>query len=237
MIVDSVVGARGIGDRVLLYTRIVLLVLLSLGTFAVNVNGDPTPRTLDDLYADLRAGRVSTIVMDRAWPGYGELTWSEGPLSWYRAFGYIKPEVWDPVTTRLDEERLESVRREYLDKIDAAARIGGRPVTVTDRLGAMGSLWAYVELQRLWGPLAPLGPVALAIAFLLMLGLPQRRYATRWGWFWLFLRGGAVAYVLLEPYPIWRRPHEVLPERRPLDGWQALILAIALTFLLVFIPL
>ncbi|GLW11187.1 hypothetical protein Misp01_63150 [Microtetraspora sp. NBRC 13810] len=223
-------------DRLLHATRWVLLAVLTFAVFAVTVNGEPAPRPVRDLYAGLRAGTVTQVVADRSWPGYGQLLWSEGPTRWSRAIGVPKGEVWDPVTTRLDEARLAPVRASHLAAIAAAGREGGRVVPVTDPPGGPG-LWAYAELQRVWAPLAPLGAAAGALTLLLMLGLPERRYATRWAWLWIFLRGGIVFYVLLEPYPLWRRPYDVLTPRGPLNAAQGLLVAIVATFLLVMVPL
>lgn len=227
----TVLQPRTARDRFEYGARLVLLALLCVATFAVHVNGDPRPRPLDDLYRDLRAGAVSTVVMDRSWPAYGLLSWSTGPFSWHRVIGVPEGEVFDPVTSRLDRERLEPVRAAHLAAISAAAREGGRSVTMVTGDGGFGRLWAQAELERLWPPLAPWGIAAAAVALLGLLAGPRPRQATRWGWFWIFLGGGAAGYALLEPYPIWKGPGDVLREHAPLDGAQGMLLGITLALL------
>ncbi|MEV7908302.1 hypothetical protein, partial [Streptomyces anulatus] len=68
------------------------------------------------------------------------------------------------------------------------------------------------------------------LAWLLMLTRGENRYASRWAWLWMFLVGGSLLYVLLEPYPLWRGPYEVLPARARLDGTQGFALAVAIFF-------
>jgi len=68
----------------------------------------------------------------------------------------------------------------------------------------------------LWNPL---GIAHLAVLLVLIAG-PQPRRATKWAWFWLsFLPLGWVAFLLLEPVPVWARTPSHPPERRFTGGW------------------
>ncbi|SDQ62237.1 hypothetical protein [Thermostaphylospora chromogena] len=218
-------------DRLAHGARLVLFAVLCIATLAIHLNGEPTPRPIDDLYRELRSGEVSRVVVDRFWPASGQLTWSNGPLSWSRVTGVPKGEVYDPVTSRLDPRRLEPLRASYVRRLEEAARAGGGRVEIKTGSGGFAGPWAYAELERLWPPLAPLGVAAGVMALWLMLAAPRRRFATRWGWFWIFLGGGVVAYALLEPYPLWRRPDDPLPEREPLTGVQGLLIGLVLSYL------
>ncbi|WP_271215439.1 hypothetical protein [Streptosporangium carneum] len=212
--------------------RLVLLFVLALSTVVVHLNQDPTLRGAEELVSDLRAGTVTEIVYDRDWPAYGTLTWANGPLSWNEAYFDPPDDVWDPVTTRLVRPVLERRQAEFLDRVRAAAdpsveitRSGG-----FQRFGLAGMLMGSPAYARWWEPFAPLAVAAELLAWLLMLTRGDNRLASRWAWLWMFLVGGSLLYVLLEPYPLWRGPQEALPTRPRLDGTQGFALAVAIFF-------
>ncbi|GAA2844361.1 hypothetical protein GCM10010517_00500 [Streptosporangium fragile] len=206
--------------------RLVLLFVLALSTVVVHFNQNPTLRPAEDLIADLRAGGVTEVVYDRNWPAYGTLTWSHGPLSWSQARFDQPDDVWDPETTRLVPEALERRQEAFMARVRAAADPSVEIVRTEGFRGAVGSP-AYA---RWWEPFAPVAMAAEVLAWLLMLTRPNPRYGTRWAWFWMFLTGGSLVYVLLEPHPLWRGPYEVLPAPARLDGTRGFTIAVAVLF-------
>jgi hypothetical protein len=206
--------------------RLVLLFILGISTVVVHLNQNPPLRGAEELISDLRAGNVTKIVYDRNWPAYGNLTWSHGPLSWRQARFDQPDDVWDPQTSRLVPEALERRQEAFLARVRAAADPSVEIVRTEGSRGLVGSP-AYA---RWWEPFGPVAVAAEVLAWLLMLTRSNPRYASRWAWFWIFLTGGSLIYVLLEPYPLWRGPYEVLPARAKLDGTRGFAIAVALLF-------
>lgn len=206
--------------------RVALLFVLALSTVVVHINQAPPLRPAAELVADLRAGEVTKVVYDRNWPAYGTLTWSHGPLSWSQARFDQPDDVWDPRTTRLVPEALERRQEAFLAQVRAAADPSVEIVR-TEGFGALAGSPAYA---RWWEPFGPVAVAAEILAWLLMLARPNPRYASRWAWFWMFLTGGSLLYVLLEPRPLWRDPHEALPAPARLDGTRGFAIAVALLF-------
>ncbi|WP_344922808.1 hypothetical protein [Streptosporangium oxazolinicum] len=206
--------------------RVALLFVLALSTVIVHINQAPPLRPAGELVADLRAGGVTKVVYDRNWPAYGTLTWSHGPLSWSQARFDQPDDVWDPRTTRLVPEALERRQAAFLAQVRAAADPSVEIVR-TDGVGALTGSPAY---GRWWEPFGPVAVAAEILAWLLMLARPNPRYASRWAWFWMFLTGGSLFYVLLEPRPLWRDPYEALPAPVRLDGTRGFAIAVALLF-------
>ncbi|MER5645015.1 hypothetical protein [Streptosporangium sp. NPDC002524] len=206
--------------------RVALLFVLALSTVIVHINQAPPLRPAVELVADLRAGEVTKVVYDRNWPAYGTLTWSHGPLSWSQARFDQPDDVWDPRTTRLVPEALERRQEAFLAQVRAAADPSVEIVR-SDGLGALAGSPAY---GRWWEPFGPVAVAAEILAWLLMLTRPNPRYASRWAWFWMFLTGGSLLYVLLEPRPLWRDPYEALPAPAKLDGTRGFAIAVALLF-------
>lgn len=218
-----VVPAR---DDIPYAVRVALLFVLALSTVIVHINQAPPLRPASELVADLRAGEVTKIVYDRNWPAYGTLTWSHGPLSWSQARFDQPDDVWDPLTTRLVPEALERRQEAFLAQVRAAADPSVEIVR-SDGSGALAGSPAY---GRWWEPFGPVAVAAEILAWLLMLARPNPRYASRWAWFWMFLTGGSLLYVLLEPRPLWRDPYEALPAPAKLDGTRGFAIAVALLF-------
>lgn len=84
------------------------------------------------------------------------------------------------------------------------------------------SAHAVPGLSLAWS-LAGLAGLATLV---LLVGGPQPRLATKWAWFWLLGVGPlGVAFLLLEPVPVWLR--DALPARTRLTGGWAFLLMIA----------
>ncbi|WP_436758020.1 hypothetical protein [Streptosporangium sp. V21-05] len=212
------------GDDIPYAVRVALLFVLALSTVIVHINQAPPLRPAAELVADLRAGDVTKVVYDRNWPAYGTLTWSHGPLSWSQARFDQPDDVWDPRTTRLVPEALERRQEAFMAQVRAAADPSVEIVR-SDGFGALAGSPAY---GRWWEPFGPVAVAAELLAWLLMLSRPNPRYASRWAWFWMFLTGGSLLYVLLEPRPLWRDPYEALPAPAKLDGTRGFAIAVAL---------
>ncbi|MER7127921.1 hypothetical protein [Streptosporangium saharense] len=207
--------------------RVVLLLILLFGGLLVVTAMAPTPRTLPDFQSALKAGRVSVVVhrmsqpdaigpvapdepppvtdtppedpvVPRSKPGEVRgLTWAEGPLVWHR----IAP---GPIR---DGEDVYT-----FDRLSADTAPSG--VRVTAEAESRPSLWYAIwpfEIPARFG-MWWIG-AAWVVTLLIMLGSTPR-LANRWAWFWLFGVGqiGAIAFLVLEPRPLWyrygRRPRQ-----------------------------
>jgi hypothetical protein len=173
-----------------LAVRVVVAVLIVLHLVATWMV--PADRSVDDLLAALARGDVRSLTV--AAPA-GD------------AVGPSRSE-WTtpgrPGTTPLDDDD----RAEVLDA--AAGSPGHVTVRVVDDLPARAP-WL--------SPYLPL--VALAAAFVLLVTQPGPHLATRWAWFWLGMYAWPfwLAYVLLEPTPVWSRRPVPVPVQRLTGGW------------------
>ncbi|MEV7908301.1 hypothetical protein [Streptomyces anulatus] len=212
--------------------RVALLLILLWGALVVVLSMSPTPRTLPEFRASLAAGRISAVSY-RVTPGGrggevyeyqvpprkdgGEvsgLKWSEGPLRWHR----------------LDRLPLFGASGVYtLDRLrDDTAASTVRAVQETDSSpGWWYARWPFdvPALLGLWWVGA-----AWAATFLIMIGSTPR-LGNRWAWFWMFGVGqvGAIAFLLLEPRPLWYRHGRRPPPRRRLEGGLGCLTSIVLS--------
>lgn len=188
--------------------RVVLLLILLFGALLVVTAMAPTTRTLPDFQSALKAGRVSVVVYRMSQPDAidpvtprskpGEvrgLTWAEGPLVWHR----IAP---GPIRDGKDVYTFA--------RLSADTALSG--VRVTAEAERQPSWWYATwpfEISSLLG-MWWIG-AAWVLTLLIMLGSTPW-LANRWAWFWLFGVGqlGAIAFLILEPRPLWYRY-----ERRP----------------------
>jgi len=83
------------------------------------------------------------------------------------------------------------------------------------------------ESTPTWRGVLGLG-AGVGVVLLLVAG-PQPRVATRWAWFWLIGAGWPIslAFLLVEPTPLWRRDAVRAPVR-PLTGGGGLLLTVLL---------
>ncbi|MEV8638322.1 hypothetical protein AB0395_42385 [Streptosporangium sp. NPDC051023] len=195
--------------------RIVLLLILLFGALVVALSVSPTPRTLSDFRSSLTAGRVS-VVSYRVTPGErgGEildLRWSEGPLIWHRGDRA-------PISGTPDGYTLERLMAD-------AGPSWARVVQEEER----GFGWWYARWP--FGVPAQLGlwwvGAAWVVTFLIMVGSTPR-LGNRWAWFWMFGAGqvGALAFLLLEPRPLWYRYGRRPPPRSRVEGGLGCLLSV-----------
>ncbi|MGW5681451.1 hypothetical protein [Nonomuraea sp. NPDC003754] len=145
--------------------------------------------------------RPDTVVLVK---DTGELRWSTGPLGW---------------------RSLYPDGRAAMDAALAAAEERGVTVVRADR-----DRWPPEWFEDVPARHGVLVPLAWSVTLLVMLARSRPRYATRWGWFWLFTVGGvgALLYLVMEPQPIWRALDDPLPPGGSrLDGVGAFLVAFA----------
>jgi hypothetical protein len=199
---------------------VAIVVLLNLaGTWM-----SPAERTVDELLAALSRGDVRTLTVEsppgevlgpfRAeWTGPGRA--GTTLLQVETGASSVAAGTTPDGGTGTEDVVLDQ-RREVLDA--AAASPGDVRVSQV----------ADVPWRGSW--LTPyLAAAAFVAAFVLLVTQPGPHLATRWAWFWLgaFMWPFWLAYVLLEPTPIWSRRPVVLPVRR-LTGLWAWLLAVVL---------
>lgn len=183
--------------------RLVLLAVLLAG--AVQAALRPVDRTADELEAALAAGEVATMTIERPTvPAIGGVG-----VAWT---GDGRP---GRATYRFDsisDQPVDEGRR-----LLAAAAASPRDVEVR-------------EVEELPTPSSPAWQLYLGLGALVALPLtliagPEPRLATRWAWFWLAVHAWpvAIAYLALEPTPVWDRRGRTAPERRLTGGWAFLL--------------
>jgi len=162
----------------------------------------PVERSLGDLLRGLEAGEVTRVVLGPA-TEEGMVGSFAQRVEWETSGrdGYSSYMVSTLPGEQVDEDSLI---------VQAVADSPGA-VALERRaeyyMGPSGILWN------------PLGIAHLAVLLVLIAG-PQPRRATKWAWFWLsFLPLGWVAFLLLEPVPVWARTPSHPPERRFTGGW------------------
>lgn len=225
------VGGRTWGQAVDLGVRAVLLLVIGVSALLVLPPRAASPRSAEAFTAALRSHRVSSLEYrekDRT------VRWSEGWFHWYQVdVDQLAPSrPVDPhVFANASEVTQVGTDLTWLQGVldTSGSRLRYRDVSDT----ASASWWDEVP----WSPLRLLAGGACAAAFLLMLGRDHRRFASRWGWFWLFAIDGFLGpllYLLLEPAPVWRRnPNDrPFPPRPAARGGVGFMVAIGLRTLL-----
>ena len=222
---------RSWGQAIDLGVRAALLFAIGLSWLVVLPSHVAAQRDVAAFTAALREHRVSSVeYLDKS----RTVRWSEGWLHWYQTdlFGVVHPaaassefagQSWDDAQVGVDLTWLQ-------DSLSAAdSRLHYRQVAD----GSSASWWRDAP----WPLLSSIAAVASGVAFLLMLGRERRRFASRWGWFWLFAIDGVAGpllFLLLEPAPLWRRnPNDrPFPPRPAARGGVGLLVAVGLRVLL-----
>ncbi|WP_043498514.1 hypothetical protein [Georgenia sp. SUBG003] len=195
------------------HAALVLRWVLALGLIASLFQSlaEPVERPVEELFRGLQEGEVRTITIARPEPGtdgHGtwEVRWTGDGLP-----GRASYEITDGDADGADEGRLI---------LDAAERSPASvDVTVRHNFLDPGTTW-HVG-----------GIVGLA-ALLWLVGGPQPRLATKWAWFWLAWSAPLLwlAFVVLEPVPLWRNRPTPRRPRRLTGGWAFLLSVTAVPF-------
>jgi len=190
-----------------------LLLAVGLLVSLVQTLMQPVERPLGELLYQLQEGEVSSLTIARPDPGaealgVWEVRWTGKGLP-----GRSTYEITDGASAvAVDEGRRI---------LDAAER-SPVPVDVTVRHN-------FIDEGTTWHG----GGIAGLAALLLLIGGPQPRLATKWAWFWLAWHTPLLwlAFVVLEPVPVWlNRPLRQRP-RRLTGGWAFLLSITAVPFL------
>ncbi|GAA4422423.1 hypothetical protein GCM10023169_16870 [Georgenia halophila] len=195
--------------RVALVVRLLLAVGLVVGMAQSLM--EPVERPLHELYDGLRRGAVETVTIMR--PESGSQGYGTYPVEW----------TGDGLPGRATYEFSNTDRRPEVDegqRILEAAEQSPTTVDVTIRDD-------FLDTGISWHGAALAGFVAL----LLLIGGPQPRLATKWAWFWLAWQAPLLwlAFVVLEPVPLWRR-RPLSASRRLTGGWAFLLSITAVPF-------
>lgn len=194
---------------------LVLRLLLAVGLLAslVQTLMQPVERPLHELLQGLQEGEVETVTIARPEPGveaHGtwEVQWTGDGLP-----GRATYEITDDGTEpAVDEGQL------ILD----AAEQSPTSVDVTVR-------YNFLDPGMTW----PVGGLVGLVALLWLIGGPQPRLATKWAWVWLAYNAPLLwlAFVVLEPVPLWRREPLAPRPRRLTGGWAFLLSLTVVPFL------
>lgn len=191
-----------------------ILRLLLIGCFIASglyAWAQPVERSVAHLLAELSEGNVTSVAMDR--PGEG----LEG--SWMLRVNWTQDSGRDGYATYTYSYPSNPPQQNEGTQILAAIEASPAPVDVTVNEGVMartGVTWQ------------PAGAVALMALMVIIFG-PQPRLATKWAWFWTVSAMPPLwlAFLALEPVPIWRR-RAMAPRLERFTGGWAFLLAIAL---------
>ena len=186
----------GLADKAI---RLVVLVVLLFGGVLVFMRAFPHEVSPARLVQDLHEGKVSHLEREAgegAMRDGGTVRWSTGLLNWYETS--VPGPGWpsgaaDP---RIGHDGM-------LERLVADSP---RQVAVTPAQDLHGEQGWWENRHP--AQLAQAAGLLWLLVLLVMLGdWRGRRHASRWAWFWLFTIGvvGALAYLLLEPRPLWAR--------------------------------
>ncbi|UFU07500.1 hypothetical protein [Ruania halotolerans] len=177
---------------------------------------------LGQLRADLEAGRVTSMEIERPEPGTGaegqfEVRWDAGLFDSIAQYEYSSERDLDEGADLVRAAHAAGVEVVVIDLDDDFVRIDG-------------------VLAR---QLAPVGLLTAAGILIVLITGPQPWFATKWAWFWLATAIPVLwlVYLLIEPRPLWlsirlaRAGREPVPlvdhqERRLTGGWAFLIGAV-----------
>ncbi|MFA1549741.1 hypothetical protein [Actinomadura chokoriensis] len=176
-----------------------LLVLWGCGllTFARAVPLDVPPSRLADDLAEGRVGHLERESGEHALADGGSVRWSTGLLTWYQASLPGPGGSSDGAGVFGEDAPEETLERLITDSPQQVK------VTPVQDLHGERNWWE----NRHPAQFAPAAGLLWLLLLVVMARRPDHRSASRWAWFWLFTVGqlGALAYLLVEPRPLWTR--------------------------------
>ncbi|RMI13798.1 hypothetical protein [Cellulomonas triticagri] len=197
-----------------LLVRLALLVPLLVAVVGAALQ--PVQRSVDDLLSALAAVEVAAVTLERPTaPG-------EAGTYAVRWSGDGRPATGTYTVRFAGDQGTDDPGEDEGRDVLAAAAASPRDVEVVtvDRMPPTGlMLPGSVTVAAL--PVA-----AWAVGFVVALAAgPEPRLATRWAWFWLWGAAWpvALAYLVLEPTPLWSRRTLVAPRSRLTGGWAFLL--------------
>ncbi|GAA3813862.1 hypothetical protein [Cellulomonas soli] len=196
------------------------VVALALLIGWVQVYASPVERDLSDLYGALEAGQVTSVTIERpreVWSdgqGTFAVRWSGAGRPGSSTYRYEVSS--DPAVTAVDQgEVIASLAAQSPQQVDVTWHAGPLPTGHVPLLGPLGVLGGLLVL---------------------VLG-PQPRLATRWAWFWLAtITPVWLAFVVLEPVPLWRRVPAPSRPGRLTGGWAFVLVLVLNPLLTAFVP-
>jgi hypothetical protein len=204
-------------------TRAALLLVLVTcwaGVLLAHTSPTTTPR---QFVADLKTGRVANLVyVDKT----RTLRWTDGWWHWHHVdLAGLLPTVGVPG----DQDYSTSGGGNADNSRDLTwlvrAEDGTGPHVSWQEADGSAMSWTA---QAPWHGLSQAAATAVALAFLFMLGRDHRWFANRWGWLWLFLIGGGIGpalFLVLEPFPIFKRDHRPVLRKSVLGGGYGFLVA------------
>lgn len=198
-----------------------LRLAIAVGVLAgiVQLVHTPAERPVEDLFNALARGDVTSLTVER--PGAGTVTgqllvhWDGGLRPAYSHYAYsTTTDLGGPVDGV--EQILEAVEHSPADVAVVMETASLLPSGLQLHVGGLGWL----------------------AALLLLIGGRQPRLATKWAWFWFFvhLPVAPLAFVLLEPTPMWRTDVQPARPRRLTGGWAFLLSWLLVAVLATFVP-
>jgi hypothetical protein len=212
--------------------RALLLLVLAAAGVSLLPAGTAAARPSLAFLQDLRAHRVTVIQYHGS---SRSLRWADGWQHWYVAHLDEGRAPQPPlpngrsITVQSSGDPDNSADLTWVQQALVSSRSG---LTVDDRETSANDVAAWTgDIAAHWLRVAT--GAALFTGFLLMLGRDRRRFANRWGWFWIIAVGGAwgvACYLLIEPMPIWWRPRQdrPFPAKPVFAGGMGLLIGLAL---------
>ncbi|MDX6255140.1 MAG: hypothetical protein QOJ11_1474 [Frankiales bacterium] len=212
--------------------------MIGLGWLSVVPAHLAASRPATQFVTDLGSDKVTSIRYDQK---TRSLRWHDGGIRWYAADLKLgRPPIGgSPAGLSLGGSQIEG------DSLDNEADRNWLN-TALDANGLLRRLdlvdWSGDEAwvsPAPWRGLPLVAGIAAILSFFLMLGRDQRRFGTRWAWFWMFaLVGWGIApalVLLLEPTPLWRRTMSAFPAKPLLAGGRGFVVALVLKGCLAFL--
>lgn len=204
---------------------VLLSVLLAAGVVVFPAH-HPRASTPDAFLRDVAAHRVT--VGDYT-ASSRELRWGDGWQHWYHtSLGSgplpVEPKAWPGYhdDTFPGDPQAEA-DMEWANR----ALVANRSVVMVGQRSTGDH--GFADLPS--GGLSRFAGIAALLGFFWMLGRDKRRYASRWGWFWIIALGGVwgvAGFLLLEPMPLWWRSRQdrPMPEAPPVRGGRGFLLGL-----------
>ena len=212
--------------------RAVLLgLIVAAGVSVIPAHG-ASVRTSSDFLRDVSAHRVTSVDYRES---TRQLRWADGWRHWHQADlvagrAALPPVPKDAPSVTDQTFPSDTQANDDMTWAEQALLTANSRVTV-DQLSSGDHMDWAADIP--FHGLGLASGIALLLGFFLMLGRDRRRFASRWGWFWIFALGGAWgvgAFLLLEPMPLWWRSKDdrSLPQTPAIRGGRGFAIGLVL---------